>query len=54
MPDTQSDQIMPIAPQMALATPTPGGLITLVAINRVLMATSQRYFFAHDITNCPR
>jgi hypothetical protein len=56
VPDTPSNQFMPIAPRLALATPTPGGLITfetLVNVNRISIKNSQRYFFAHDISKCP-
>lgn len=56
VPDTPGHQIIPIAPRLALAAPAHGGLITfetLVTINRNLMASSQQYFFAHDITRCP-
>jgi hypothetical protein len=56
VPDTPENQIIPIAPQLALAAPAAGGLITfetLVKINQNFMTTSQRYFFAHDITRCP-
>ena len=57
VPDMPAHQVMPIAPQVALATGTAGGVIpfgSLVDINRALSMASQKYFFARDFKNCPR
>jgi hypothetical protein len=56
VPDVPSHTILPLSPRLALIGSAPDGIIleqNLAEINRSVRASSQAYFFARDLSNCP-
>lgn len=54
--DTPWHMIIPLTPKLALVGNEPDGMIlaeTLAQLNRLAIAGSQRYFLAHDLSECP-
>ncbi|HQT90336.1 MAG TPA: hypothetical protein PK677_17685 [Acidiphilium sp.] len=56
VPDIPFHTILPITPRLALVNLEQDGQITeqnLAQINQAMKASSQSYFFARDLFNCP-
>jgi hypothetical protein len=54
--DTPLHMIIPLTPGLAIVGNAPNGTIlrgNLAELNRVIVAGSQRYFLARDLTDCP-
>jgi len=55
--DVPSHGILPLTPKLALVASSPDGMISvenLALLNRASIADSQYYFFARDLSACPR
>ena len=55
--DVPSHEIIPLTPTLALVGSSPDGMISvenLALLNRASIADSQHYFFARDLSACPR
>lgn len=56
VPDVPEHVIVPLTPVLCLMAPAPNGTIlkdNVAALNRAIMAASQAYFFARDLSKCP-
>jgi hypothetical protein len=56
VPDVPEHTIVPLTPMLCLMAPAPNGTVlkdNVAVINRAIMATSQAYFFARDLSKCP-
>lgn len=54
--DTPLHMVIPLTPKLALVGNAPDGVIladNLMQINRLIVAGSQRYFLARDLSECP-
>jgi hypothetical protein len=55
--DVPSHGIMPLMPKLALVASSPDGMISLenlALLNRASIADSEQYFFARDLSACPK
>jgi hypothetical protein len=56
VPDVPARLIIPLTPRLCLISGGASGTIlqsNVAAINRIVRATSQEYFFARDLSSCP-